>query len=290
MPRYIAAYDTELMSQPTSPVKGCLEACGRIVAVHQRFQMPATFFIVGKVLAQAPEEFRRLLDDPLFEVASHTWSHCPLKDHPICGPLSEDKDLRDEIFRSREIILKHFPEQACLGLRPACAFVDGFAGDRQLLQWILEAGYEYTSSVAWGPDFTLPAPLNQASTYADDGFADLCEYPAHGWHDNALKSMSGPGYWDKPMRLLAFPPLFPEAIPPKPIATAEDEFKYNNKVFIDRAIREDLPYVSLIWHPWSLGLFDPKMEMLELTFRYVREQDLQPTTYGGLHAELKGTL
>ena len=34
---YIAAYDTE------SP--GCLEACRKIVEVHKRFQMPATFFI-----------------------------------------------------------------------------------------------------------------------------------------------------------------------------------------------------------------------------------------------------
>jgi len=40
--RYIAAYDTE------SPA--CLNACGRIVEVHKRMEMPATFFIVGRTL------------------------------------------------------------------------------------------------------------------------------------------------------------------------------------------------------------------------------------------------
>jgi len=39
---YIAAYDTE---SPT-----CLPACRRIVEVHKRLRMPATFFITGRTL------------------------------------------------------------------------------------------------------------------------------------------------------------------------------------------------------------------------------------------------
>ena len=54
-----------------------------------------------------------------------------------------------------------------------------------------------------------------------------------------------------------------------------------NKVVIDRAVVEELGFVSLIWHPWSLHRFDPTMEMLDLTFKYIRDLGLTKTTYAG---------
>lgn len=72
---------------------------------------------------------------------------------------------------------------------------------------------------------------------------------------------------------------FPEAVPTDIVQTAEEEFRYNNKVFIDLAAAQNLPYVSLIWHPWSLGLFDPNMDMLDITFKYVKDKGLVPTTF-----------
>ena len=71
MTLYIAAYDTESPS--------CLAACRKIVEVHRRFDMPATFFLVGKILMADPDDYRELLDDPLFEIASHTYSHKMLR-------------------------------------------------------------------------------------------------------------------------------------------------------------------------------------------------------------------
>jgi hypothetical protein len=52
-----------------------------------------------------------------------------------------------------------------------------------------------------------------------------------------------------------------------------------NRLFIDRAVELGLPYVSLIWHPWSLRRFDAEMKMLQLTLAYVQELGLEPTTY-----------
>ena len=75
--RYIAAYDTE---SPT-----CLKACEKIVEMHKRHSMPTTFFVVGKMLEANPNEYKKLLNDPLFEVASHTYSHKMLKDHPLAA-------------------------------------------------------------------------------------------------------------------------------------------------------------------------------------------------------------
>ena len=54
--RYIAAYDTESA--------GCLAACEKIVEMHKRFEMPATFFIVGSVLDANIAKYRKLLNIP----------------------------------------------------------------------------------------------------------------------------------------------------------------------------------------------------------------------------------
>jgi hypothetical protein len=54
------------------------------------------------VLAETPEDFRRLLDDPLFEVASHGWSHRVLLNHPVCGPAAAPEEIREEIDRGLE--------------------------------------------------------------------------------------------------------------------------------------------------------------------------------------------
>jgi peptidoglycan/xylan/chitin deacetylase (PgdA/CDA1 family) len=286
MTRYIAAYDTEL-TNPRPPVPTCLEACRAIVAMHKRHSIPATFFIVGKTLESAPDAYRRLLDDPLFEIASHTYSHRMLRDHPICGPKVGPEDMRIEICKSKEVIDKIFKGRNCIGLRPGCSFVDGLKGAPDALKLVNEAGYQYVSSVAWGPDYSLPAPLNQHFTYAEDGYPNLHEYPCHGWHENLLKGNNRAfgEQFAKPLRVLAFPPLHPKAIPTDFVKTPEEEFLYNNQYFIDRAVQDKLDYVTLIWHPWSLGWFDPEMKMLDKTFRYVKDHGLTPMTFEQLHRE-----
>ena len=208
---YIAAYDTE------SP--RCLAACKKIVEVHKRFQIPATFFITGKTLEANSAEYRQLLDDPLFEVASHTFSHRMLRDNPFCGPAVSLEDKRKEIFEGKAIVERVF-ERPCIGLRPGCAFDNALRGAKDVLNLVKEAGFKYVSSLAWGPDFSLPAPLNQPFTYEADGYADLWELPAHGWHENLLKNNNKMG----PKRITLWPPEMPEAIPAKYITTPREEF------------------------------------------------------------------
>ena len=93
MTRYIAAYDTE------SPA--CLNACRQIVEVHRRWEMPATFFITGRVLEANPDDYRSLLDDPLFEVATQTYSHRMLRDHPFCGDAVSIDQKRLELLEGQ---------------------------------------------------------------------------------------------------------------------------------------------------------------------------------------------
>ena len=274
MTRYIAAYDVE------SPK--CLAACRRIVELHRRHEMPATFFVVGRTLQADADEYRRLLDDPLFEVASHTWSHGILRDHPFCGPSLPMPRISGEIARGKAAVEKVF-ERSCLGLRPACGFVEGLKGAPAILKLIREGGLRYVSSQAWGPDYSLPAPLNQPFPYADEGLPELWELPCHGWHENLLKDHNR---WGR-RRLTLWPPLMPEAIPPRFLKTPQEEFEVH-RTFLERAAAEDLVHVSLIWHPWSLHRFDPEMKMPELVFARARELGLHPTTYAELYEHLSG--
>jgi hypothetical protein len=225
-----------------------------------------------------------VLDDPLFELASHTYSHKMLRDHPFCGPAASPEQIRVEIWRGKEVIEQTFG-RPCRGLRSGCGFADGLNGAPQVVAHLAEAGYSYVSSRLWGPEYSLPSPLYQPTSYAAEGYPDLWELPGHGWHENLLKGHNrifGMGA----LRVLLFPPLYPEAIPDGFISTPAEEFRYNNRIFLDQAITENAMFVSLVWHPWSLLMFDPAMEMLEMTFDYVRQQGLEPTTYADLRLVL----
>ncbi len=272
MTRYIAAYDTE------SPA--CLAACRKIVEVHHRHEMPATFFITGEKLHADAAEYRQLLDHPLFEIASHTWSHQMILDHPWCGPAVPMSDIAEEIARGKDAVETVFG-RPCAGLRPGCGFDGGLQGAGEILRLVRDAGHKYVSSLVWGRDYTLPAPLHQPFTYERDGLPDLWELPGHGWHDNLLKNANKFG----PRRMSLWPPAMPEETPAGFVKKPQEEFAVH-RMFLQRAVEEDLPFVSLIWHPWSLYQFDPEMQMLDLVFSHVRELGLEPTTYGGLYEHL----
>lgn len=268
MTRYIAAYDTEKPGD-------CLAACRTIRAIHEHFDFPATFFLVGKRLEEEGQEYRALLGDvPHFEIASHTYSHIILRDHPFCGNTPDPATRQRELVLGKERIEQIF-QRPCPGLRPGCGFYNALRGDPWLVESVVSAGFGYVSSLLWGPETTVPALLAKPFAYTEEGHSELWELPGHGWHENLLKAHN---LTVNVRRILAWPSPFPEAVPLQPIHSPEEEFAIN-KLFIDRAIELDLPYVSLIWHPWSLRRFDPTMEMLKLTFAYVRERGLEPTTY-----------
>lgn len=229
-------------------------------------------------------QYRALLGgEAPFEIASHTYSHRMLRDHPFCGPAVDPEARLQEIRKGKERVEQVF-ERPCAGLRPACGFAEGLRGDPWLVDAVASAGFGYVSSLLWGPETTAPALLEPPFHYADDGRPDLVELPGHGWQENLLKAHN---LTVRPQRIVAWPSPFPEAMPLRPIATPEEEFAVN-RLFIDRAKALGLPYVSLIWHPWSLRRFDPEMKMLDLTFSYVRDLGLEPTTFEAEWRRQKG--
>ncbi len=107
---FIPAYDVEAPG-------ACLEACRSIARIHKHLDAPATFFVVGKRLEEEGTGLREVLDDPLFEIGSHTYSHKMLRDHPFCGPAAPPGVIHDEIFKGHQLVEEVF-ERPCLGLRP----------------------------------------------------------------------------------------------------------------------------------------------------------------------------
>jgi peptidoglycan/xylan/chitin deacetylase (PgdA/CDA1 family) len=268
MPAYIAAYDVENLEK-------CLPAMRQIVALHRRMNVPATMFVVGRLLEEQGREYRELwADEQLFEVASHTYSHRLLKDHPVCGPAATPEQIRREVLQGVACVEQTF-QRKCRGLRPGCGFDNGLKNAPLPLSLAQEAKLDYVSSQLWGPDFTLPAPLVQAYTYEESGVPGLWELPGHGWHDNVLKA---PIWKAAPRRMVAWPPLMPNAVPPHAVNTSDEEFAVN-KAVIDYAIADQVGYVSLVWHPWSLHGFDATLRNIELTFQYVQQRGLVATTY-----------
>ncbi|NQT93591.1 MAG: polysaccharide deacetylase family protein [Lentisphaerae bacterium] len=268
----VPAYDVEFPGD-------CLAACRRISEVHKKHDMPGTFFVTGKVLEKDGAELKQVLDDPeLFELASHTYSHKMFRDHPFCGPAASIEEIREEVFRGKQLVEDVF-ERKCVGLRPGCCFDIGLKHAPEVLSIIHEAGLNYVSTQAWGPCYTVPAPLADAYTYEEDGFGSLWEFPAHGWHENLLK-----GHNVTPGRLLLWPPVYPEANRlERYVQTPQEEFDVH-RFFLDKALEEGREYVSLLLHPWSLGKFDPPMEMLDLLFTHARNQGLGFDRFDGLLA------
>lgn len=275
MTRYVAAYDTEHAD--------CLAGVRSIVERHERYAMPATFFLVAGLLDTQGAEYTALLrGHPLFEIACHSYLHMPLVDTPRYGKAGPPERFPHEIVDSKRRIEDVFG-CAVTGFRPPVCAPQGLTETPEALALLDGAGYEYVSSVAWGPDFSLPAPLQAPFTYAQQGYPNLWELPPCGWHENLLKGNNRIG----PVLLCLFPSPMPEAVPADYVKTPEEEFAYNNKPFLDKAVREGMPLISLIWHPWSLRRFDPAMRMLDLTFEYVRERRLSVSTFGALCKELQ---
>ena len=270
MTLYIAAYDTE--------TPACLEAVRKIVKAHEKHELPATFFIVAQLLdAQGAEYVAMLKGHPLFEIASHSYTHMVVSDTPEFGKAGPLERFPREIVDSKKRLEDAFNCEV-IGFRTPVGTVDGLKSAPEALRLVHEAGYKYVSSLDWGPHWSLPSLLVRPFTYTEQGYADVWEFPPCGWHENLLKGNNKCG----PVRVLLFPPAMPETIPARYVETPEEEFAFNNKPFIDRAIAERMPQISLIWHPWSLNMFDPAMRMLDMTFDHVKKSKLEVGTFADL--------
>ncbi len=252
-PLYVAAYDLEADPEVSLP------AARALAVVHRRQNAPATFFIVTRLLEAAGAEYRAILDDPLFDLQSHTHTHFHLKDQPITD------DLRREIELPRRLIRETFGREV-IGLTAPGGHTDGLRGQRALLELLHDNGFRFLRSDGRGPGETVPAPLTQPYWYAEDGFPDLLEVPLQCWHDNVLKGYTGvPAAW---------PPVLPWGLPEAPPETPEEEFAVWRRG-VDHAVQQGLRITMPTMHPWSICRMDPEARTIELLLDYVRSLGME---------------
>jgi len=230
---YLAGYDTE---QPT-----CVDGVRTLVRIHRRLRIPATFFLVGLVVEHNREELKDLLCDDLFEIASHSYSHVQLKIAPL-------KVVEEEMRRTQGLIQDVLGVRA-LGFRTPGGLTNGYRGDPERLAIFAQMGFEYVSSLGWGPGMTLPAPIVPPFSYAAEGFPGLLEIPLHGWHENILTKVHP---WQSPSQ-----PLKPDA--PSTVEAWLAPFLADLRTTLSKS----LPFYGPTMHPWSLRRFNAECRQVE---------------------------
>lgn len=265
MTNYVAAYDTESLR--------CINGVRSIVKQHKKHNAPATFFLVGELLEhkEIAHELRELLDDPLFEVGSHTQTHELVKVHKAYNNGAPGfAMLIEQITKSISIIENTFGKPV-VGFRTPCGFYDGIKGEAALLRLLWDNGIRYVSSKLMGRGDTVPSELSEPYWYEEDILRPILELPGHDWHDNVLK-----GYNFCPT---AWPPSLPWGYPERPPQTPEEEASIYFKG-IDYAVEHSYTYYSPVLHPWSVYRFNKDAETIGLLLEHAAEKRMKPMNFG----------
>lgn len=273
MTYYLPVYDVEYLQD----IEFSLRALESVVQVHRRAQLPATFNICGGLLEQAGPRYAELLRDDLFDVHSHTFSHMLLKRTAAAEPPVDLAQARRELTRTAELLREHLGVTRP-GLRTPNGFYRGLRGETQILALLDELDIPFVSSDLRGPQETVPAPPTEPYWYAEDGFPDLLELPAHDWHDNVLKG--------HPPLICMWPPVLPWGYPARAPQTPEEEFEIYRRG-LHGARELGMTFYSPAMHPWSVYRFSPEARTVALILDEVARIGVPVTTYSAMDAELR---
>lgn len=262
MSAYVAGYDVEavyawwdsehtehtgdnyddVVSYEGDRLTECLAGVRAVAEVHLERDAPATFFIVSRLLDAARSELVEILDHPIFDIASHSYTHPDIKNF-----LHDDHRLRHEIVDSKSAIEDAFGRQV-IGFTTPGGYEDGYIGVPRILEIFQEAGYRYLRSVGCGPHYSMPAPLHQPFWYDAEGCAYLLEIPTHAWHDNVLTGQHG---------LVSWPPILPWDYPTEMPTDARGVYEAYAPG-IDHTARAGLVAYVPTFHPWSIYRVDKR--------------------------------
>jgi hypothetical protein len=268
MSYYVAAYDTEAIypwwesgdqkysaelyqrsvSYTGQRLQECLDGITAVVEVHKTKSLPATFFLVAKLVEHAAAELRTMLDDPLFDLQCHSYTHAD-----VMQIVADEHALKLELVDSKYLIEDTFGREV-IGFTTPAGFPRGLVGQKRLLQALWDAGYRYIRSVGMGPFNTIPAPLTQPFWYGDDGYPELLELGLHAWHDNVLSGQPFAVHW---------PPLLPWGYPAKLPGTAYEMYAAYAPG-IEFVVENNLLTYVPCFHPWSIYRVDRKALHIEL--------------------------
>jgi peptidoglycan/xylan/chitin deacetylase (PgdA/CDA1 family) len=268
---YLASYDVE--------TERCLPGVRAIANQHKKYQIPATFFVVGELLEEDrwATEFAKMLDDPLFSIQNHTYSHILLRfgnevDDEYLGTLS------NELENTNRLIERYF-NQTPVGLRSPMGFEHGLSGESSTLKVLWHNHIRFVSSQALGPHGTVPSLLSDAYHYdEEDILHPILEIPVHGWHDNVLKGYNYcPALW---------PPEYDWSVLQRPPATPQEEFSIY-RTWCEKAMEIKLKHFAPIFHPWAVNRFNREAETIGLLLDHVVTNNIPTDTYEGFWQKIE---
>jgi len=275
MSHYVAAYDTEAIYKwweeskteggingyeavaryDQQSLKDFLNGVQAVAEVHANSQTPATFFIVAKLLDYVSNELRSILNNPIFDLQCHSYTH------PDLVAISDNEAaLRRELGDSKKRIEDVFGIEV-IGLTAPGGYARGFRGQERILAMMQELGYRYVRSVGAGPRETVPAPLVQPFWYDFDGFSEILEIPSHAWHDNILTGQPGIVHW---------PPVLPWPYPTKMPTDARGVYDAYAPG-IKYSVQHDLLTYTPVFHPWSIYRVSQEAEQIKLLVAHAKE-------------------
>ena len=229
-----------------------LAAVEKISSTLKRRNAPATFYIVGRVLEREGEAIAAMLDAPLFDIQSHTYTHMHIKDDNPDVLRQFDSELQ----KTAGLIERYFAHRP-IGFCAPGGFYRGLRGHPKQLKILWDNGYMFVSTDGSGPpEQWMPAPFVQPYWYTEEGFPELLEVPVTGWHCNMLFNTGHQNDNWKPA------PGFPDGTVLEHLpSTVEEGLQARSREF-QYAIDNGLIYQPAM-HPWSVFRFDPEMEHLE---------------------------
>lgn len=230
------------------------------------FDAPATFFLVGRLVEAAPDAFRRLLSNPRYEIASHTWSHMGFKSIGNWKCPYSVADVERDIRRSLAVLKKAFNSPVVQGVCAPGNYYRGIQDRPDLQRMCMRIGLRYLCSDGRGPADTIPSPFTQPYWYVK---GRLLEVAHTGWHCNMLNSVM----CDRTL----WPPLPSTQLPPKKVETFDEQIAVYRREF-NYACDHHLFYAPTM-HPWSLYRFDPKIRALRAMLGWARKRGVPVMTY-----------
>ncbi|MFX0098812.1 MAG: polysaccharide deacetylase family protein [Candidatus Hodarchaeota archaeon] len=236
--------------------------------IHEDRGAPCSLFIKGRTLEKNVEQFKNLLDNDLFDMQQHTYSHLIFKHIPVIidgklQPVGEDEPLfkiQEEIERTQELF-KNLLSLDVKGLTTPYAFYKGLSDRPDILKVLHDAGIRFIRSYARNEKSYNPVPLDvQPFFYEEQGFPDMLECPIQGWQDCIWRDRFG---WNANWEKQVF-------------------------MYIDHIVENDL-YYGLAQHDWSSIKADKRMERTAAMLDYALEKEVQIIHYKDLYALKRGS-
>ena len=276
----------ELVLSYTAGTAAAAGKLATILNVHRVRRAPVTVFVAGRVAEVEREGLLPAIDaaGDLADVNTATYRHARvLRKPPWSVPQPSDRLIAEEITRGAQAVREALG-RPCRGVRPAEGAGAGFRGWAANLSAMRDAGLRWSSAYVrstYGD--TAPGDLCGPFRYADDGYPDLLELPAHGWPDAALKAHADAG---AQQRIVRWPSPF--AYPDGLVETPEDDLAVHGAT-IAAAHDAGLPYCCLAFDADStVRPQDPQARVVDLLIDHAAEEGLALTTLDELAGRFAG--